>query len=279
MVACRLGDTESVDELIVVVADAMHANHRILSECGILHRDMSLHNILFTRNRDRKPTGMLIDFDFATRVADEVAEGPNRTGTGPYMSIANLQGLEFPRTELDDWESLIYVLSMMATFGVTTEDRNALRESIARDISKEISQQKLPIGGWRNSNYYSAGCSKTAHMGSSEGFEGSITDHFLPIVSYEPLKKLITDLRDCLFNNPKMSYYGWGTEIKPSYPEAKFTMLVTGYDDSGIQQDAASPFARWAACADAIARGLCDILDREREAALERMDKGSIDGA
>ncbi|KAJ2514216.1 hypothetical protein GGI11_004156, partial [Coemansia sp. RSA 2049] len=128
MVACRLNDVESVDELIVVVADAMHANHRILSECGILHRDISPHNILFTRDQDRNPTGMLIDFDCAVRVADEVAEGPNQTGTGPYMSIANLRQLKFPRTELDDWESLIYVLSMMATFGVTTEDRHALRE-------------------------------------------------------------------------------------------------------------------------------------------------------
>ncbi|KAJ2685788.1 hypothetical protein GGH99_003656 [Coemansia sp. RSA 1285] len=141
MVACRLGDTESVDELIVAVADAMHANHRILSECGILHRDMSPHNVLLTRNRDRKPTGMLIDFDFATRVADEIAEGPNRTGTGPYMSIANLQGLEFPRTELDDWESLIYVLSMMATFGVTTEDRHALREYCTRHIERNASTE------------------------------------------------------------------------------------------------------------------------------------------
>ncbi|KAJ2681713.1 hypothetical protein GGH99_005070 [Coemansia sp. RSA 1285] len=263
MVACRLNDVESVDELIAVVADAMHANHRILSECGILHRDMSPHNILFTRDQDRNPTGMLIDFDCAVHLADAVAEGPNRTGTGPYMSIANLQGLEFPRTELDDWESLIYVLSMMATFGVTTEDRHALRESIARDISKEMLQQKLPIGEWRNSSYYSAGCSKMAHMGSSEVFEGSITDHFLPIASYEPLKKLITDLRDCLFNNPRMSFFGQGAEIKPSYPEATFAMYVTGYDDAGINQDVASPFARRAACAGAIARDLCDILNRK----------------
>ncbi|KAJ2694672.1 hypothetical protein GGH99_000552 [Coemansia sp. RSA 1285] len=106
MVACRLNDVESVDELIVVVADAMHANHRILSECGILHRDISPHNILFTRDQDRNPTGMLIDFDCAVRVADEVAEGPNQTGTGPYMSIANLRQLKFPRTELDDWERM-----------------------------------------------------------------------------------------------------------------------------------------------------------------------------
>ncbi|KAJ2761817.1 hypothetical protein H4S06_001004 [Coemansia sp. BCRC 34490] len=77
MVACHLGDTESTDELIVVVADAMHANHMNLLECGILHRDMSPHNILLTWNRDCKPTGMLIAFDFVTCVADEIAEGPN----------------------------------------------------------------------------------------------------------------------------------------------------------------------------------------------------------
>ncbi|KAJ2664852.1 hypothetical protein IWW48_000466 [Coemansia sp. RSA 1200] len=273
MIACRLNDVESVDELIVVVADAMQANHRILSECSILHRDISPHNILFTRDRDRKPTGMLIDFDCAVRVADKVTEGPNRTGTGPYMSIANLRQLKFSRTELDDWESLGYVLSMMATFGVTTEDRHSLRESIARDKAKETLQQKLPIGDWRNSSYYSAGSSKMSHMSSSEDFEESITNHFLSIPSYEPLKRLITDLRGCLFDNPRMTLFGQGTVVKPRISEAAFAILKTNCYDAGMQQDVINPFARRAACADAIAGDLCDILDREKEAALKRMGK------
>ncbi|KAJ1812064.1 hypothetical protein LPJ56_005615, partial [Coemansia sp. RSA 2599] len=56
----------SVDELIVVVADAMEAHNAILERCGILHRDISTNNILINRSQG-SVRGMLIDFDCAVR--------------------------------------------------------------------------------------------------------------------------------------------------------------------------------------------------------------------
>ncbi|KAJ1725421.1 hypothetical protein LPJ53_000351, partial [Coemansia erecta] len=62
VIAERLYDVNSVDELIVVLADAMYAHSRIFRECGILQRDISSNNIMFTRGKGTI-TGMLIDFD------------------------------------------------------------------------------------------------------------------------------------------------------------------------------------------------------------------------
>ncbi|KAJ1676106.1 hypothetical protein EV182_008872, partial [Spiromyces aspiralis] len=56
---------ESVPELIIVLRDAMKCHSVILSECGILHRDISTRNILVVRPESGHVRGMLIDFDCA----------------------------------------------------------------------------------------------------------------------------------------------------------------------------------------------------------------------
>ncbi|KAI7831840.1 hypothetical protein BX661DRAFT_169707 [Kickxella alabastrina] len=74
---------KSVPELIIVVADAMCAHRAIVEHCHILHRDVMPGNILFQRMND---------------------------GTIKERS-------QLPRTELDDWETLIYVLIWIETYG------------------------------------------------------------------------------------------------------------------------------------------------------------------
>ncbi|KAJ1718366.1 hypothetical protein LPJ53_006557, partial [Coemansia erecta] len=133
VIAERLYDVNSVDELIVVLADAMYAHSRIFRECGILQRDISSNNIMFTRGKGTI-TGMLIDFDCAAK-ADGIAKGgPIQTGTGPFMSINNLRNSTVQRSPLDDWESLLYLICWMATFGAMTEHRKAFRDN--KDTSK-----------------------------------------------------------------------------------------------------------------------------------------------
>ncbi|KAJ2524967.1 hypothetical protein GGI11_000418 [Coemansia sp. RSA 2049] len=113
-------------ELIVVLAEAMRCHSSILGRCGILHRDISTNNILVVRpgghstsadadasvfgrpSSSPLPRGLLIDFDFAIEVGiSERTARPERSGTLPYMSIANLLNLGADRTALDDWESAL----------------------------------------------------------------------------------------------------------------------------------------------------------------------------
>ncbi|KAJ2209974.1 hypothetical protein EV179_006480, partial [Coemansia sp. RSA 487] len=129
--------TKSFDELVAVCADAMRCHNAILQHCGILHRDISDNNILVVRMEGRV-RGLLIDFDNAITLTEQSKTRPERTGTFPYMSINNLLNSTgpdaVPRTALDDWESLLYILCYYATIGL---------KSIGRRSDAEMKQ--LPI--------------------------------------------------------------------------------------------------------------------------------------
>ncbi|KAJ1804462.1 hypothetical protein LPJ77_004755, partial [Coemansia sp. RSA 2523] len=127
-------------ELIIVLVEAMQCYSSVLDQCGVLHRDISANNILVVRDGENKiPRGLLIDFDFAVEVnKHERSARPARSGTMPYMSIANILNLDTPRTALDDWESLLYVVSWLATVGITSSHR----------VSDAVLAE-MPIKNWR----------------------------------------------------------------------------------------------------------------------------------
>ncbi|KAJ1736858.1 hypothetical protein LPJ72_001006, partial [Coemansia sp. Benny D160-2] len=107
----------SVPELICVMADAMECHWEIYKRCGILHRDISTNNILFTGSGS-SIKGMLIDFDHAFCENDNnTVHRFERTGTLPFMSVNNLEGKVKKHTVLDDWESLLYILCWLGTYG------------------------------------------------------------------------------------------------------------------------------------------------------------------
>ncbi|KAJ2641580.1 hypothetical protein GGH99_008893, partial [Coemansia sp. RSA 1285] len=113
----------SVPELICVMADAMECHWEIYKRCGILHRDISTNNILFTGSGSRIK-GMLIDFDHAFCEGDKNAVRRfERTGTLPFMSVNNLEGEIKMHTVLDDWESLLYILCWLGTYGWRNKSR------------------------------------------------------------------------------------------------------------------------------------------------------------
>ncbi|KAJ1879549.1 hypothetical protein LPJ66_011667, partial [Kickxella alabastrina] len=110
---------QSVPELIIAVTDAMRAHRAIAEHCNILHRDISAGNFLFRRMMDGTVKGMLIDFDHAIDCENLDAMPQNEhIGTLNFMSVNNLEGNSNRRTELDDWEALIYVLVWLGTFGL-----------------------------------------------------------------------------------------------------------------------------------------------------------------
>ncbi|KAJ1859765.1 hypothetical protein LPJ78_006013, partial [Coemansia sp. RSA 989] len=157
------------NELVIVLAEAMRCHQALVNDCGILHRDISLGNILVvgTGPNHDELHGLLIDLDSAIRTDGvERTAGAERSGTLPYMSIANLENLDMDRTALDDWESLLYVVCWVATYGVVSEDRRDPNDDIAIKL-------------W-NADEAKAARAKRRHMNSSRSFEGDIIKHFLP---------------------------------------------------------------------------------------------------
>ncbi|KAJ2807016.1 hypothetical protein H4R20_001456 [Coemansia guatemalensis] len=112
----RLQSIETVPELLIVLHDVMRCHTAINDICGILHRDISVNNIMAV-DTDQGIRGLLIDYDCA--IDKSITKEPvrcERTGTLPFMSIANLSKLPIPHSALDDWESLLYLICWIGTF-------------------------------------------------------------------------------------------------------------------------------------------------------------------
>ncbi|KAJ2689580.1 hypothetical protein IWW39_001384 [Coemansia spiralis] len=102
-------------EVVAAVAGAMVAYATIFRCTGILHRDISLGNVLAVRQPDGSVHGMLIDFDHSALLDEERnVKKPGHVGTLPCMSTANLEGLDVSRTTLDDWEAALALLLCLA---------------------------------------------------------------------------------------------------------------------------------------------------------------------
>ena len=90
----------------------LEAGHQNLLQKNILHRDISIGNVLITEDEQE---GFLIDLDHAIRVDRECASGANgRTGTKVFMSIGLLEEVDGegrqPHSFMDDLESMFWLL-------------------------------------------------------------------------------------------------------------------------------------------------------------------------
>ncbi|KAJ2804884.1 hypothetical protein H4R20_002322, partial [Coemansia guatemalensis] len=141
----------SIRELIVILHDVMRCHAAIYRRCGIMHRDISVNNIMVVQTDDG-PRGLLIDFDcaFDSSVARSPVR-PERTGTLPFMSIGNLSKSPLPHNVLDDWESLLYLICWTGTFGIqepgpaATDDRELLIKSWTVGSPENIADQKKTV--------------------------------------------------------------------------------------------------------------------------------------
>ncbi|KDQ55451.1 hypothetical protein JAAARDRAFT_692235, partial [Jaapia argillacea MUCL 33604] len=97
-------------ELLTAFRDAI-AGHRALLEIGILHRDVSLRNILLGDPNDVGNRGILIDLDLALEVgrASSNVVTDFRTGTRTFQSLRILSGGGH-HNYFDDLESFFYIL-------------------------------------------------------------------------------------------------------------------------------------------------------------------------
>ncbi|KAI0701156.1 hypothetical protein C8T65DRAFT_558590, partial [Cerioporus squamosus] len=102
-----LEDFKNFKELALVFYDAIIAHHEAWTKAKVLHRDISVGNILIdpvTRN------GILIDWDLC-RFQWELALGPtepDRTGTWQFRSALSLKYPRKPQRLSDDLESFIH---------------------------------------------------------------------------------------------------------------------------------------------------------------------------
>ncbi|KAJ2059841.1 hypothetical protein GGI08_003158 [Coemansia sp. S2] len=165
-----LRTAKTAKEFVAVICDAMQCHYAIVDKCKILHRDISDNNILVVRMKDGTVRGLLIDFDCAIDLSKEKMEVRGEmTGTFPFMSLNNLTCSTVPRTSLDDWESVLYLLCWYATIGFGTgEDRSEVRARL----------KNQPIARWRNGTLDTIVNAKRSNLRSLENFYHDIVRWF-----------------------------------------------------------------------------------------------------
>ncbi|KAJ7207117.1 hypothetical protein GGX14DRAFT_698273 [Mycena pura] len=116
MYGSTLEKAPSALRLLSAVRDIVCGHRAVLLEKKILHRDISINNLLLTPNGGTDAgDGVLIDFDMAKKVkTDSVSiptEGDTRTGTRAFQSVKILLHSDQLRHDhMDDLESIFYVL-------------------------------------------------------------------------------------------------------------------------------------------------------------------------
>ncbi|KAJ2557307.1 hypothetical protein EV175_001427 [Coemansia sp. RSA 1933] len=182
-----LGTVKNEEELVLVLADAMVFHSDILKYCKVLHRDISVNNILVVRDFEGQSAsqpvrGLLIDYDHAVRTDQRYHSYSRRSGSLPFMSIHNLEAHESQRTALDDWESLLYVICWLATFGINQADR----ESIGSGHDAEIME-------WRKGDMKDIADEKRVQMDSLINFRETT------LVGFQGRYKLLAMLADAIY--------------------------------------------------------------------------------
>ncbi|KAG2746623.1 hypothetical protein P692DRAFT_20679435, partial [Suillus brevipes Sb2] len=110
VVGRELSTFRSTRELVSVVADALEAHEEAYHKAGILHRDVSVGNLIVTDDGE----GLLIDWDLCRkrstlqkRCHDQTISG----GTWQFMSAALLSDPTKHQDFEDDLESFLHVLT------------------------------------------------------------------------------------------------------------------------------------------------------------------------
>ncbi|KAJ3559199.1 hypothetical protein NM688_g481 [Phlebia brevispora] len=104
-------------EMIAVVFHALRAHRDAWEKAGILHRDISVNNILIDIDSPaNKPLGFLNDWDLCKYKADlaKTATQNGRSGTWPFLSALLLQYPKKPTELADDLESFVHVITWLA---------------------------------------------------------------------------------------------------------------------------------------------------------------------
>lgn len=125
----RLTQFNSTRELTQAVYHAMEAHWKAFQKAGVLHRDVSVNNILIDENGN----GVLIDWELAVLNDDKSDfEVQDRVGTWQFISAALLKDPGQTHHLVDDIESFVHVLGWIVMCYVpNTMDRNICKDLVS----------------------------------------------------------------------------------------------------------------------------------------------------
>ncbi|KAG6095125.1 hypothetical protein E4U31_006005 [Claviceps sp. LM219 group G6] len=187
-----LVEYKSILELLECLHDAIKAHRSLYMESGILHRDISINNIIITDPSEADGyKGMLIDLDLAKKMDEGPSGARFRTGTIEFMAVGVLLGQQ--HTYRHDLESFLYVFIWLCfVYGAKGKGREPM--------------DHVTLLGWSEGpSFYAIAVAKLGNM---------VATFYLlmkkfPAECGERVKQLIATIRDILFTVPN------GVEVEP----------------------------------------------------------------
>ncbi|CAD6500915.1 BgTH12-06619 [Blumeria graminis f. sp. triticale] len=212
-----IGEETTALDLLQGIRDAILAHQSLFKEARILHRDVSINNIILTDpavNNGRY--GLLIDLDLAISLNDvnRDRDVQNTTGAMEYIALGILEAIIFEtgkgylHTYRHDLESFFYVLvSACIRFG--WGDKKSGRPYI--------------LASWYTGTVKQMYDAKHGAMGS-KFFQILILNHFS--ARYNCVKALVTRLRAILFDRST----GVDTSTNP-FADEVYDLILKAFDD------------------------------------------------
>ena len=166
--------------------------HESLLNAGILHRDVSIGNIMLTEKED---DGFLIDLDLAIKIGDDqkASGAPSKTGTKIFMAIGALLGE--PHTFMHDLESFFWAFFWICIHYGGLDKMGKVKRRVVPKYEKWNYADIGELAEW-----------KKGVIDDESDFEGIIEQHFTAY--FKPLAPYVRNLRKVVFPNNRR----WKTE-------------------------------------------------------------------
>lgn len=188
------------------------AGHESLLNAGILHRDVSIGNIMLTEKED---DGFLIDLDLAIKTSDDQASGaPSKTGTKIFMAIGALLG--DPHTFMHDLESFFWAFFWICIHYGGLDKTGKVKRRVVPKYEKWNYADIGELAEW-----------KKGVIDDESDFDGIMEQHFTAY--FKPFAPYVRDLRKEVFPNNRR----WKTEDHCLYSAMKAVLKKAQKDFDG----------------------------------------------
>ncbi|KAJ2874122.1 hypothetical protein GGH93_002666 [Coemansia aciculifera] len=251
-----ISECENEHSAIIAISRAMTTHNALFVVMQILHGDINDNNIVH-RMEAGETLGMLMGYDYAIdpTTGNQRQDQPETAVIQALQSIRSLEDPGAVRTPLDDWESLLYLVCWLGTFGVNQAQRAAYIAGLPAD-------PKLPIKTWNQGTATDIADQKRLHMTTERTFRSNI----LLKMRNGPLRLLALDIYRALFLHP--GCYGVTKVTNDELAEIGDGDIRDALHAVPVVDDERDPLVLRHAFVDTIVANLLEVLARHRDVAL-----------